>query len=158
MIHTGFKQQNHIRGPPLQLRPEEVTLLLEQGVLCTVACRYHRGLAVMCVALRTCLRSRAGVIRLSGIKVEAPGGLRRKRALPDSSDDESIPEDWIGCNFTPSWQTAVERQEPLTVVDVHGATTSLHASWNYPESHTEWQYYTVFKDLHEKGCGISLAA
>lgn len=29
---AGFKQQNHIRGPPLQLSPEEATLLLEQGV------------------------------------------------------------------------------------------------------------------------------
>lgn len=93
----------------------------------------------------------AGVIQLSGIKVEAPGALRRKRALPDSSDDESIPEDWAGCNFTPLWQTAVEQQETLTVTDVHSSTCSTGVSWNYPETRRERQYYTVFKDLHDKG-------
>lgn len=93
----------------------------------------------------------AEVIQLSGIKVEAPGALRRKRALPDSSDDESIPEDWAGCNFTPPWQIAVEQQEPLSVTDVHGSTPSTDASWNYPNSHRERQYYTVFKDLYDKG-------
>lgn len=93
----------------------------------------------------------AGAIQLYGIKVEAPGALRRKRALPDSSDDESIPEDWAGCNFTPSWQVAVERQEALSVTDVHASTPSTGVSWNYPHSQRERQYYTVFKDLHDKG-------
>lgn len=96
----------------------------------------------------------AGVIRLSAIKVEAPGSLRRKRALPDTSDDESIPEDWTGFNFTPSWQVAVERQEALTVTDKHESTPTISPPWSYPESIRDRQYYTVFKDLHDKGYGI----
>ena len=93
----------------------------------------------------------AGAIQLSGIKVEAPGGLRRKRALPESSDDESIPEYWAGCNFTPSWQVSVEQQDVLSVTDVHGSTPSTGVSWDYPRSHKERQYYAEFKDLHDKG-------
>jgi hypothetical protein len=53
MMHTGFKQQNHIRGPPLQLRPEEVTLLLEQGVLYAASCFLQCRRLVMCMALPT---------------------------------------------------------------------------------------------------------
>jgi tRNA-intron lyase len=131
-----FKQQNRVRGLPLQLCPEEVSFLLRE----------------------------LGVIRLYSMHEFSNKIRSRKREAlidsdssdTDSSDSESSSSD--SSREEVSWQHALANGTEFVIPDEmkeNDEQRQWDCEWNYPSTIEEKHRYLVFADLKKKKYSIT---
>ncbi|KAI8112990.1 hypothetical protein M9435_002996 [Picochlorum sp. BPE23] len=127
---AAFKQQNAVRGLPLQLSPEEVTYLLKDvGVIELYSTDRHAD------------SMRQGTSMVPGDS--NPGNDSES----DESSSDSQEEEGEG------WQYALAHGTEFTIPsEVHVDDEALleHVEWTYPSTDIDRQKYTIFRDLKRK--------
>ena len=164
---AAFKQQNAVRGLPLELSPEEVTLALEKGW----------------AQLQPALGTAGALAQPPGGGGGGGGGRKRWRQEPDHS---AAQEDDYGGYYgdheagtahqqqeeqeqqqgEPAWRAALSDgaafdipTTPAEAAAANGSGASAGSGgdsgapppWSFPATEQEQHRYWVFRDLHSKG-------
>lgn len=135
---AAFKQQNAVRGLPLQLSPEEVTYLL-------------RDLHI--------IRLYSMKDYADGIR-EPVGEVVRHVSSSDDRSSESLSEDGSGSDDGEDWQHALANGTEFVIpmepqIDRDGQTVTWDIEWSYPRTQEEMQRYLIFLDLKKKKYNIT---
>lgn len=131
--YEAFKQQNAVRGLPLQLSPEEVTYLLKDvGAIDLYSADGH-----------------ADSMRQGTGTMPGDGTTEHDDESDESSSDSQEEEE----DEERGWQYALAHGTEFTIpseVPLDDGTLLEDIEWSYPDTGIDRQKYTIFRDLKRK--------
>jgi len=135
-LDAAFKQQNLVHGLPLQLCPEEVTVLKELGL----------------VKIKT---FKFGDLNANHFTSESQLSARLIDAHASTSNSESD-EESTASEETKQWQRALAEGSEFSVpLNKEENTSGEEITWSFPCTDEERCRYLVFRDLHKRGFSIT---
>eukprot|EP00890_Picochlorum_soloecismus_P001391 jgi/Picsp_1/2252/NSC_05716-R1_trna-splicing endonuclease subunit sen34-like len=133
---SAFKQQNLVHGLPLQLCPEEVTVLKELGL----------------IKLETFKLGERNAEHLKSVSHLASNQNDAHASTSNSDSDEES----TASEETKQWQRALaEGSEFLVPVHKADNLSGEETAWPFPRTDEERCRYLVFRDLHKRGFSIT---
>jgi len=133
---AAFKQQNLVHGLPLQLCPEEVTVLKELGL----------------TKLETFKLGERNAEHLKSVSHLASNQNDAHASTSNSDSDEES----TASEETKQWQRALaEGSEFLVPVHKADNLSGEETAWPFPRTDEERCRYLVFRDLHKRGFSIT---
>lgn len=135
-LDAAFKQQNLVHGLPLQLCPEEVTVLKELGL----------------IKLQT---FKIGDRNGKYFSSESHPAANQKEEHASTSNSDSD-EESTASEETKQWQRALAEGSEFSVpMDRADDMSGEGTIWHFPGTNEERCRYLVFRDLHKRGFSIT---